>query len=48
MKLKKRYCIFACMPASLALITLLAVPQAVSAATDIPVTLCQRGQRKDD
>src|SRR4030065_2495 len=49
MELKNRYCISACMPACLALISLLAVPQAASAATDIPVTLAvSAGQRKDD
>jgi hypothetical protein len=49
MKLKKRYCIPACMPAGLALISLLAVPQSVTAAANIPVTLSvSAGQRKDD
>ena len=49
MELKKRYCIPACMPACLALISLLAVPQAVSAATNIPMTLTvSAGQRKDN
>ncbi len=48
MELKKRYCIPACMPACLALISLLAVPQAVSAATDIPVTLAVSASHRID
>ena len=49
MKLKKRHSITGCMTVWVALISLLAIPQSVSAATDIPMTLSvSAGQRKDD
>ena len=49
MKLKKRHSIIVCMPSCVALILLLAVPQAVSAATYVPMTLSvSAGQRKDN
>jgi hypothetical protein len=48
-EMKKRSSIIVCMPGCVALISLLAVPQAVSAATYVPMTLTvSAGQRKDD
>src|SRR3989304_5599368 len=49
MKLKKRHSIIVGLPSCVALILLLAVPQAVSAATYVPMTLSvSAGQRKDN